>query len=257
MIRRFNYTGRKKILRDDVPISLTGEKPLWSFNADLGALITYDLPLESRVYVEAYEQTSYMRFDFGTIGNIKSLSPENRVLTEFEGSDGVRFRVKVVDASPDAKLLGEADGILPLSPEEAEQNKLPLLPIRSHDLGQEVWRIDFQDGVQDRPTLLVNQYIDDRTAFVRSPAFMSLAWPALLREILVKILVIDKHQDTDELGEWRSMWLNFAKRFVPGKAIPADIEMADEWISEAVSAFTARHTLLAKFKEHEDEEAHA
>jgi hypothetical protein len=168
MLRRFNYTGRKKILREDVPVSLQGVKPLVYFDVDFNNIGKYELPPTARLFVEAYEQASYMRFDFGTLGNITMLSKESRVLSEFEGSDGMRFRIKVVDASPDAKLLAEADGILPVAPEEVDENKLPLLPVRHDDLGQELWRISFEDGAQNMPTLLVNEVIEDRIAFVRS-----------------------------------------------------------------------------------------
>jgi hypothetical protein len=257
MIRRFNYTGRKKILREDVPFALTGAKPVWGFNVDLGKLTTYDLPHDARVYVEAYEQASYMRFDFGMVSAISTPSADARLLTEFEGSDGVRFRVKVVDASPEAKLLAEADGILPLSPEEAEQNKLPLLPVRHHNLHQEIWRIDFEDGTQNRPTLLISEQIPDRIAFVRSPAFTAMAWPALFREILTRILLIEKHYEVDDPDDWRSMWLLFARTFVPGSSVPKDADTANDWINDIITAFCEKNALLAKLKEYEEEIANA
>jgi len=109
-------------------------------------------------------ETQDKRSAFGTVGSITQIPKESRVLAEFEGSDGMRFRVKVVDCSPEAKLLAEADGILPMSPAETEQNKVPLLPVRSDNLGQELWRIDFEDGAQNMPTLVVNEIIDDRIA---------------------------------------------------------------------------------------------
>lgn len=254
MLRRFNYTGRKKILQEHVPVALTGAKPLWGFDVNLNELKKYGLPEDARIYVEAYEHAAYMRFDYGTIGNIVTPSPDARVLIEFEGSDAVRFRVKVVDVAHEAQLLAEADGILPLSPEEADQNKLPLLPVRSENIGQEVWRIDFPEGTQDRPTLVVNDHVDDRTAMVRSPVFMSLAWPALLREILVRIVVIEGHFDTDDDGDWRCMWLQFAQRLLPTAEIPSqNPEAIEEWISEVISAFCGKFILLAKFKESEEE----
>ena len=258
MIRRFNYTGRKKIFREDVPISLTGSKPIWGFDIDLKRISEYGFPPNARVYVEAYEQTSYMRFDFGSVEKIALLSKDVRILSEFEGSDGVRFRVKVVDPSLDAKLLAEADGILPLAPEESEQNKLPLLPVRHHDLGQELWKIDFEEGTENRPTLLVNKFIEDRTAFVRSPLFMSLVWPNIFREILVRILVIDEYKELDEQENWRCLWLNFARTFFPGQPLPPDQDQEGiyEWISDTVSAFCVKSTLLAKYKEQEEEDAH-
>lgn len=256
MLRRFNYTGRKKILREDVPISLQGSKPLWYFQADLNGIGKYELPPDARVFVEAYEQASYMRFDLGTVGNITLLSKESRVLSEFEGSDGMRFRLKVVDSSPEAKLLAEADGILPLAPEDADENKLPLLPVRHSELGQELWKISFEDGTQNMPTLLVNEIIDDRIAFVRSPAFIALAWPGILREILVRVLIIDGHTDLDDEGDWHSLWLRFARRIVPVASIPSEEDAAYLWISDVVSAFCNKNGLVTKYKQYEEEGSH-
>lgn len=255
MLRRFNYTGRKKISREDVVIALTGAKPTWGFNADLSKLSDYELPTDARVFVEAYEQAAYMRFDFGTVGSLAAPAEPARVLTEFEGSDNVHFRVKVVDPSAEAKLLAEADGILPLSQEEEQQKKLPLLPVRHHDLGQELWRIEFPEDAQSVPTLLVNIEIADRTAFVRTPAFMSLAWPSILREILTRILKVENIKSFEEGDEWTCRWLQFARSLVPGLAPPKNLDMEDEWIAGVVSAFAQKFTLLSRFQQEEKDGA--
>lgn len=255
MLRRFNYTGRKKLSREDIHIALTGAKPIWAFDADLSKLSDYQLPPDARVFVEAYEQAAYMRFDFGTVGSLIAPEAPARVLTEFEGSDNVHFRVKVVDPSAEAKLLAEADGILPLSQEEEDQKKLPLLPVRHQDLGQELWRIEFPEDTQSVPTLLVNVQIADRTAFVRAPAFMSLAWPSILREILTRVLKVENISSFDENDDWMGRWLQFARSLVPGLAAPKNPDTADEWISSVVSAFAQKFTLLSKFQQEEKEDA--
>ena len=256
MIRRFNYTGRKKIARDDVSIMLVGDGPVKGLEASLSALsdAKYGLPKDARLFVEAYERTAYMRFDFGTAGSITPPPSEARLLTEFVGSNGVRFRVKVVDCAHDAQLLAEADGILPLTPEETEQNKLPLLPIRSDDLGHEVWQIEFPEGVQDRPILLININAGDHTTIARSPAFMSLAWPALLRDILTRILVIDDHAELDDNDDWHCLWLQYARRLLPTHEVPPEEkEQRTQWIDDVVAAFCNRFSLLAKYKQSEEE----
>jgi hypothetical protein len=256
MIRRFNYTGRKKIAQVDVPIILVGDGQVKGFQANLGALADakYGLPKDARVFVEAYERTAYMRFDFGTTGAITPPTGEERLLSEFQGSSGVRFRVKVVDCIHDAQLLAEADGILPLTPEESEQNKVPLLPVRPEDLGQEVWRIEFPEGMQDRPILLVNINAGDSTAVVRSPAFMSLAWPAVLRQILTRILIVDGQTEMDDEEDWHCLWLQYARRLLPThEAPPQEEEQRAEWIDGVIEAFCSKLTLLTKYKESEEE----
>src|ERR1700728_3479645 len=93
--RRLNYTSRHKINREHAQIvthdGAAGGPP--TFDATL-TLAGYSLPGPARVFVEAYRQTAWQRFDFGTIGICTP--PENRLLTEFGVMDGVQFRVKVV-----------------------------------------------------------------------------------------------------------------------------------------------------------------
>jgi hypothetical protein len=117
MLRRFNYTGRKKIKQEDVPIQLIGKGPVLEFEADFASLTKYEIPADAKLFVEAYERAAYMRFDFGTVGSISTPTRAERLLTEFEGSDAIRFRVKVVDAGHEGQLLAEADGIFPRTPD--------------------------------------------------------------------------------------------------------------------------------------------
>ena len=89
---RFNYTGRKKIKRQDIIITIFNSNGILSYDADVD-LTDYTLPSEAPVYVEAYRQTSWMRFEHGTVSSLKSQS--NNRLSEFDSLDGIRFRVKV------------------------------------------------------------------------------------------------------------------------------------------------------------------
>ena len=78
MIRKFNYTGRKKIKRSNVQIDLlrnrNGHR---QFNIAL-QLDELALPGNAHVYVEAYHRSGYQRFDFGTIAN--RIIPSDRTL---------------------------------------------------------------------------------------------------------------------------------------------------------------------------------
>jgi hypothetical protein len=83
MLRRFNYSGRKKIRRPAVQLRLVpqpNEPPVFDAAIRLEGL---DLPSAARVYVEAYFHASYMRFDFGRVGDIRP--PEDRRLTDIDG----------------------------------------------------------------------------------------------------------------------------------------------------------------------------
>src|SRR2546427_9791472 len=94
MIRRLNYTGRQTIHRENVEIRLSRSPDGVSFVPHLH-LGDYGLPGPARIYVEAYHRTQYMRFSLGVVDHIEV--PRDCRLTEFHGSDAVRFRIKVVD----------------------------------------------------------------------------------------------------------------------------------------------------------------
>ena len=71
MIRKFNYTGRKKIKRNHIQIDILRDSDDHRlFNASLH-LSDMELPANAHVYVEAYHRTAYQRFSFGTAGDRK------------------------------------------------------------------------------------------------------------------------------------------------------------------------------------------
>ncbi len=192
MIRRFNYTNRLRIHRKDVRITVRNESGQLAFDADLSALSSYGLPPESRVFVEAYRQASWMRFCFGQAGAITP--PTDRLLTQFDSPDGIRFRVKVTREGGDHTLLAEADAISLAGPHQSDGAQTPLLSVKPEGLGDEIYRLDFS-GQDGRPLLLINSEAGNYAEIGRAPAFVSLVYPAILREILIRALLVDKHED--------------------------------------------------------------
>ena len=84
MIRKFNYTGRKKIKRSNVRIDLTrddGGRRFFNIGLQFDDL---ELPPDAKVYVEAYHRFGYQRYDFGTVGQL--VIPADRCLTGFSAS---------------------------------------------------------------------------------------------------------------------------------------------------------------------------
>jgi hypothetical protein len=241
MIRRLNYTGRVRLARRDTQIFLEEQNDKLSFNADLH-LEDYQLPADALVFVEAYRQAIWMRFHFGTVG--APLPPSNRLLSEFDTPDDVRFRVKVTKATDQHILLAVADEIPLRRADEQKGKRLPLLPVKPHDLGHEVWRLDFSD---DKPRLLINSAAGDWRAIGRSPAFNALVYPSALREVLTRVLIIDGHDDSDDLSDWRSLWLRFAAS-LPAMGLPPEEDEAKyEWIDSAVLAFAKKSGAFVRF----------
>jgi len=245
VIRRYNYTGRKAVSRADAQVFIT-EEPL-RFDAQLN-LDGYKLPPDAKVFVEAYRQTNWMRFDFGMVSAVKP--PGDCRLLNFDTREGVLFRLKVsATALPEGRLLAEADQISPVDRAEAGNEKRdPLLPIKPEDLAEEVFRVDFEES--DRPILKVNKTFGDWRALVRHPAFVCFALPQALREILSRILWIEKHYETDDDANWRDRWLRFASS-LPGSSQPPEGEdeqdRFDDWVNDAVAAFARMRGLKNRF----------
>ena len=244
MIRRLNYTGRVRILREDARLVII-ERPGMPLIFEAGLDLTgYGLPEDASVYVEAYRQIppTWMRFDFGTMAHIEP--PPSTELTAFDSAEGILFRLRVTSlADAGGKLLAEADSIRGRKTEEIEETVDPLLPVQPVDLGAEIWSLDTSDG----PRLLINRALWDWKAVAVTPAFVSLVYPAVLRQILGTVLLEEKCFEVDDEDYWCSRWLRFAS-LIPGVPdIPdeqTDPEKIKEWIHDVVSAFSRQQNML-------------
>ena len=251
MIRRFNYTGRRKIRREDVQITvLTGAEGA-SFNAQFD-LSSYNLPVDALVAVEAQRRSRFMRFPWGTVGS--PLPPSDRRLRAFESADSVLFRLKVTGAGEHAgKLLAVADRLRPLAPDEQPKTVEPLLPVASEPLNGELWRVDFDDG---KPRLLIDEHFD-RDEVARHPAFVATALPAAFREILTRAYVVEEYNGGDgdvEEDDWPDKWFQLARSLGVSDPLSdwfeADNRAANtefhDWVNEAVGRFCQHHDLVRR-----------
>jgi len=234
-IRKFNYTARQRIRRSDVDIRIRrspGSPAEFDASLDLRA---YALSPDAKVFVEAYRQTTVMRFPWGSASVL--LSPESRVLSDFDGDVRILFRAKVTDVSGrPGVLLAVADRLHARETEEQPDRRIPLLPPEPDDLGEELWRVDFEG----EPALLVNRDVPDWKAMVRAESFRALVYPAALRTILTRILLREGYAATDDFDDWRSRWLQFAVRIPGAGGVPNAKEQYEDWIESAVAAFARR-----------------
>ena len=240
-VRRLNYTERQRIAHRDVVFTLQDtDDGSAVFDASIN-LAPYRFPADARVFVEAYRQTTLLRFDFGTVSVLTP--PKARSLAVFEAAVEALFRVKVTAVSGrHGVLLGEADQIRPVQPEEEPDNRIPLLPPIPDDLGEEAWRIEFDNS----STLLkVNNRFNDWKATVRSPAFQAFVYPVALRQILERILLIENTTFSEDPQDWRSRWLMFASRLPGSGQVPSARDDIGDWIDNAVAAFSRRFRLCS------------
>jgi hypothetical protein len=253
MKRTFNYTGRRKIGRKDVAITLWQKNGSWSFEADLN-LGDYHFPRNAEVWVEAHRQNLWMQWPWGTVSSLRPAS--ERKLAEFDVPDGILFRVRVVQppGQEHHKLVGEADGIPFVKAGEAEVPRRHLIVPVPDALDQQLWKINFDT---DPPSLSVNKDAQPSwKELARSPQFIALVYPDVLRQILLRVLLDDQWTDDDEDGGWQTDWMRFTRGLGGLGQLPRpDLEQDREnWIEEAVSAFCRRLELRSMWDRAYDEE---
>ena len=250
-IRRINSTGRIKILRQDVRISVDEEAAgELKFNARFD-LAKYRLPGDANVFIEAYRQTTFMRFAFGTVNQSGYTLDSVPHLTEFSSKDGILFRLKVTSAgTPAGMLLAQADRIPVTDEVEEPDNRIPLLPTMPAELGQEVWRVDGLDSTSG-PMLQINSGIGDWKATASSVQFRSLVYPSAMSQILWYICKVEKTREMEDDEDWKSLWLQFAAS-LPGVGNPPlsseDDEEWGEWIRTAVESFSRKHRFFDQYR---------
>jgi hypothetical protein len=226
MLRKMNFTERAKIPRSAVRIALRRETDgVLAFDPTLD-LSGIAVASEARVYIEAHYRTSYMRFDCGTAGDLTM--PENRRL------DNTTNERRIVAAAHDITVSAESN---------EDGARVSLLPVEFRDLGDVPWDVQFEAS---GPVLELNNRIDGIERLARNDAtFFALVYPAAVREILTRILIVDAYEATDESDEWWSLWMRWA-RDLTDVALPEDPDDRSAWIGEVVAGFCGRHRLVEK-----------
>jgi hypothetical protein len=244
MLRKLNFTERAKIPRGSVRVSL---------RRDADGVLVFDPQLSlddvaadasPRVYIEAYYRTSFMRFDCGTLGAFAP--PEDRRLTEIDGTSVVRFRVKVVDNSANGhRIIAVADDISVGEEKRESTGRVPLLEVNFTDaLGQLPWRLTFETN---GPVLELNNRIPSvREAAKNDSEFFALVYPAAIRQILTQILLVEQHDSHEDGDEWWNLWLRWASRYV--MPLPQVIDEAPFWIDDVIAAFCTEQKTLDRWR---------
>ena len=175
MIRKFNYTGRKKISRDSVQITIYQNNGTKNFSIIIDSLEDV-FPDSSEVYLEAYFKTLTKRFHLGKIGDLNE--PTDSSLEEFRYNDVIFFRVKIVDERYTiGRIIGLADKIRPTNQKKIPKNKISILYVNYvSNLGQRLFSMDFDE--EDLPILNVNKKLKNCSELIRSDIFISTIYPS-------------------------------------------------------------------------------
>jgi hypothetical protein len=247
MIKRLNFTGRRRIPRNRVTIQLhTGQPRTFDAAIDLEEL---GFPPHAAVYLEATSagSTIVRRFDFGEVEHIRP--PYDRTLDDLEG-ENVFFTLKVVDRTERfGRILGIAEHIRPpTAGDDPAQARRGILPIQPVDLGQQLWSVQLREF---GPCLLINKDVPGLVDRAHSdPAFYAVVYPAVLRHCLLAAIAENADPEEEE-DRWPVLWLRFGKDLHPERQAPPrsddPVEDRDAWVDEVVEAFCERHQLKDRY----------
>lgn len=242
--RRINSTGRKRIPKERIKVSLTTTDP----DEPLRASVALDLaglgfPLQATVVVDAYHRSTSMRFECGTVGDLKI--PSALTLSELGNDGGVLFRVKVIDKEAlTGRLLGAAERIRADEANEVDGRR-SILPVIERNIGGEVWRLDIDEG---GPQLILNNRVPGiSTRLLSNPMARGLLLPAAFRLVLLRLIDEAMEDDPDET-DWKVEWIRFtqSRLGLPEDlaSLPQDDDGKAEWIDNAVSVFCEKLDFL-------------
>ena len=255
--RRLNFLKRVRIEQKDVTVRLQVNGVVKRFKVELD-LAGYGFPPEARIYVEAKQLMETLRFPLGTVG--EQAPPVLHDCSRLHG-ERISFNVLVVD-SGSARILGSVNAVRPVAdgPDESG-GAIPLLPVDgSARLAPLVWEIEYadtdQEGHSDAPILRVDAEAAQNSGafFMQDVAVRALVLPAAMREILTRIVLVDRSEYDRDSRSWRNCWIRFATRLV-GEAPPSPtdplepsaVEDVNSWIGRASRALAQKAELLPAY----------
>jgi len=150
------------------------------------------------------------------------------------------------------RLLGISSVISPRSTGDLRDDAqvLPLLPVLVIDLGSQVWSLTFDRA---RPHLLLNKRIEGIVELVRrNGAFFGTVYPAVIRAVLTRILLVEDKTEPveDDNDDWTSLWLRWAVcRHPDGEPARGDASDRLDWVEAVVASFCEEHAVMDRFVE--------
>ncbi len=244
--KRINSTGRKRIPRDRVSVTLLPARPGQPLQATASVKLEgLGFPESANVVLEAYQRSTAMRFDIGSIGKVTI--PDKLDLVDIDPGSVPLFRLKVVDSDEDqGKLLGAAERLRPDS-EEAPDGKKSIFPVHSCELGPLVWKVKIDDA---GPCLLLNWQLPTLKAEIqKNPLVAGILLPAAL-QIVLEDLASDPTDADDEDCGWKADWVRFCQEELGVSDDPSNLstDRRQDWIDECVEEFCKSSKFMSRIR---------
>lgn len=174
MIKRVNFTGRRRIAREHVEVEIYDGQPR-RFDAHIDLKNLNFLPHASVVMEAMCAGNSLVsRFHFGTVDTL--VPPPDRLLHDLSG-EHVFFTLKVIDRSERfGRILGIAENVRAAKGGTLTAvGRRGILPIERVDLGQQLWRLEYREH---DVFLLVNKQVSElATRAGNDPLFYAVVYP--------------------------------------------------------------------------------
>jgi len=246
-VARLNYTGRKRIPREEVIVELSAREDgpaSFTVVVNLGRL---DLPDDALVTIEAYRRTWVQREWLGHVKDVGDSAHGPFELVGMHDAAGIKFRIKVSgsgDTEERGKLLAAADRLVPAATADTPEEVVSLLPVGVEDLGDLVWRVDCDPATS--PVLKVSRPLGRDIA--RKPYFRSLVFPGALQQILDVVRLSGTSTSEFDDQDWQLDWLHFG-RALAGPYPEEDLseDPWDVWCAAVVDQFARKHRLRHQF----------
>lgn len=244
-MKTLNFTGKKEIAKDDVEVFLREDsngKPVADIRVKLGRY-KFQFSPDVHVYIVARRQHRNQRIFLGKLMQ-DEFNKDSVPLDEFDDAEGINFKVIVVDVNSGLKR-GQAENIRLFDkneqPNESDECILSLWPVP--DLSG-YYRVIFQEK---GPVLQYNADLGTKSQIIQNPIFKSMILPAVLKEILQRIMYVEKRWNLLDEDEFSTKWLKLAKQY--GVDFPEqspeesddDYEWKDDLIQRTVDNFSQKH----------------
>jgi hypothetical protein len=206
------------------------------------------------VFIDARQLLETIRFDWGTVADPRGGAPVD--ISRLTG-ERVTFNIYIVDPVSSRKL-GSAMAVRPNRSADAPESSIPLLPVdASGPVRPLVWKVMFteadEENHSDAPVLAIDNAAANGSAvtFLDDPKTRALILPAAMREVLVRVLLVDKTSYDESSRAWRHCWLRFAARLLdeapPSVDGPTSLSDGAEWVERSTAALAAKAELFDRF----------
>ena len=231
MRRKLNFTGRRKIPRSMIGLSVGGDNGERSISCM--ARIEKSIVADSagRVVLEAYSGAQVERRELGTISNPIDIVADRTILQLLGGTP--RFAVKVLAANS-AQILASAIGLAPEDNDVGGQKALLPMMLTKMNLPWKIGFPDEGDDTNDGPILYVSDRVPGGTARLQNDeAFLALVLPTAVEQISAEAVAYGRPSEG-----WQERWY---KRILVGLAGEFDnLQPEDDNFDSARSDWAAR-----------------